>query len=115
MRVSASSMGQMPTVECGFQLPSQKLSGVLLNEKQRMNVNGNIAKQRSLCHSPLSPIERSLMVIFCVRSVGNIVSNIPSCTFPNNGTWRVPLRLQLLQQFLRHLENFLIFVNSRLS
>jgi len=25
-------MGQMPTVECGFQLPSQKLSGVLIQQ-----------------------------------------------------------------------------------
>ena len=32
MRVPASSMGQMPTIECGFQLPSQKLSGVLLKD-----------------------------------------------------------------------------------
>ena len=38
MRVSASSMGQMPTVECGFQLPSQKLSGVLLNNSRSKRV-----------------------------------------------------------------------------
>ena len=36
MRVSASSMGQMPTVECGFQLPSQKLSGVLKVDSQQI-------------------------------------------------------------------------------
>jgi len=31
-------MGQMPTVECGFQLPSQKLSGVLLNNSRSKRV-----------------------------------------------------------------------------
>jgi len=67
MRVSASSMGQMPTVECGFQLPSQKLSGVLrykdslftFLEKDGISWHNNpaewairpIAKQRAISSS----------------------------------------------------------------
>jgi len=43
-------MGQMPTVECGFQLPSQKLSGVLFlkNTFNRASREENGCSQSSL-------------------------------------------------------------------
>jgi len=37
MRVSASSLRQIPTVECGFQPLPQKMSGVLLEGMARKN------------------------------------------------------------------------------
>jgi len=42
MRVSASSLRQIPTVECGFQPLPQKMSGVLLNEVQIL-IRGGIS------------------------------------------------------------------------
>jgi len=43
MRVSASSLRQIPTVECGFQPLPQKMSGVLLEDKIRLVTNSKDA------------------------------------------------------------------------
>jgi predicted RNase H-like HicB family nuclease len=55
MRVSACSLGQILTVECGFQPLPQKLSGVLMNLKYTMVIQWSEEDQLYLVQFPEFP------------------------------------------------------------
>jgi hypothetical protein len=76
MRVSAFSLGQILTVECGFQALPQKLSGVLMGQEWQKWVLGNY-------QNPLAQIQeqitngKSILERVMKGNLGDIWQQIP--------------------------------------